>query len=289
MVDTAASAAGVGSFLHGGTVDYSAITPQAEEAFHLAYPNLSIASLAEMDREQLQGVISGWKGKLFEVLVRDQLNRGDWVGDLHLTAGQHAELAHSITQPVWDLQIVDPDGHVASELQLKASESLAYAKSALEHYPDIDVVTTHDAASHATDAVSGLIDSGMSNDDLHDAVSAPLENLGDHGLLGLLDDVAPFIPFVIIITTEGRRVMMGKKTFETALEHVFERAMKTGAAMAVGAIVIWLDGGFLSIPASILTRLSIDRYRLASRVVKVVDLRLAQANAIRSQYEPYAG
>ena len=140
-----------------------------------------------------------------------------------------------------------------------------------------------------TDAVSGLIDSGMSNDDLHDAVSAPLENLGDHGLLGLLDDVAPFIPFVIIITTEGRRVMMGKKTFETALEHVFERAMKTGAAMAVGAIVIWLDGGFLSIPASILTRLSIDRYRLASRVVKVVDLRLAQANAIRSQYEPYAG
>lgn len=237
-----------------------------------------------LDGDQLQGVVNGWKGKLFEILVRDRLNRGDWVGDLHLVTGQHAELAHSVTQPGWDLQIIDPGGHVASELQLKASGSLAYAKSALEHYPDFDVVTTHEAVSHGADAVSGLVDSGMSNDDLQDAVSAPLENLGDQGFLGLLDDVAPFIPFVIIVTTEGRRVLMGKKTFETALGHAFERAIKTGAAMAVGALVIFLDGGLLSIPASMLTRLGIDRYRLAVRIAKVFDSRMVQVRAIQPQY-----
>jgi hypothetical protein len=36
LIDAAAAAANVGSLLHHGTIDYSAITPQMEEAFHLA-------------------------------------------------------------------------------------------------------------------------------------------------------------------------------------------------------------------------------------------------------------
>jgi hypothetical protein len=284
LIDAAAAAISVGSFLHHGTIDYSAITPQAQEAFHLAYPQLELASLPHMDPGQLAGVINGWKGKLFEVLVRDRLNHGEWVGDLHLLHGQHAELAHSAVQPGWDVQIIDPHGHVASVLQMKATESLAYAKSALEHYPNIDVVATHEAASHGSDAIAGLLDSGMSDHDLHDALSAPLENLADHSWLGLLDDVAPFIPFVLIATTEGRHVMMGKKSFETAFAHAFERAAKTGAAMSVGALVIWLDGGLLSIPASIVTRLGIERWQLAGRVAKRFETRLAQAKAIYPKY-----
>jgi hypothetical protein len=284
LIDAAAAAISVGSFLHHGTIDYSAITPQAQEAFHLAYPHLELASLPQMDPEQLAGVMNGWKGKLFEVLVRDRLNQGEWVGDLHLLHGQHAELAHSAVQPGWDVQIIDPHGHVASVLQMKATESLAYAKSALEHYPNIDVVTTHEAASHGGDAITGLLDSGVSDHDLHDALSGPLENLADHSWLGVLDDVAPFIPFVIIAATQGRYLMMGKKSFETAIEHTFERATKTGAAMAVGWLVIWLDGGLFSIPASLLTRLVIGRYQLAGRVAKRLDFRVAQAKAIYPRY-----
>ena len=103
LIDAAAAAISVGSILYHGTIDYSAITPQAHEAFHLAYPHLDLASLPQMDPGQLAGVISGWKGKLFEVLVRDRLNAGQWVGDLHLLYGQHAELAHSAIQPGWDM------------------------------------------------------------------------------------------------------------------------------------------------------------------------------------------
>jgi len=284
LIDAAAAALSVGSVLYHGTINYSAITPQAQEAFHLAYPHLSLESLPKMDPEQLAGVIDGWKGKLFEVLVRDRLNDGQWVGDLHLLHGQHAELAHSAVQPGWDVQIIGPHNHVASVLQVKATESLAYAKSALEHYPNIDVVTTHEAASHGGHAISGLLDSGMSDHDLNHALSGPLENLGNHGWLGLLHDVAPFIPFVIIATTEGRYVMMGKKSLETAFEHAVERAAKTGAAMSVGALVIWLDGGLLSIPASLLTRLGIDRWQVAGRVAKRFDCRMAQLNAVKPNY-----
>ena len=124
----------------------------------------------------------------------------------------------------------------------------------------------------------------MSDHDLHHALSGPLENLGDHGWLGLLHDVAPFIPFVLIATTEGQYVMMGKKSFETAFEHAFERAVKTGVAMSVGALVMWLDGGLLSIPASLLTRLGIERWQLAGRIAKRFETRLAQAKAIKPKY-----
>jgi hypothetical protein len=284
LIDAAAAAIGVGSFLHHGAIDYSAITPQAHEAFRLAYPHLELASLSQMNPEQLQGVVSGWKGKLFEVLVRDRLNDGQWVGDLHLLHGQHAQLAHSAIQPGWDVKIIDPNGHIESVLQMKATQSLAYAKSALEHYPNIDVVTTHEAVSHGGHAISGLLDSGMSDHDLQHTLSSPLETLGDNGLLGLLHDVAPFIPFVLIATTEGRYLMMGKKSFETALEHAFQRAAKAGVAMAAGALVILLDGGLLSVPVSILTRLGIERWQLAGRVSKLFDFRLAQAKAIYPKY-----
>ena len=284
LIDTAAAAASVATFIHHGTIDYSALTPQAEEAFHLAYPHMQLDSLGQLDADQLQGIANGWKGKLFEVLVRDQLNNGEWVGDLHLLPGQEAVLAHSPVQPGWDLHILSPDGHVASELQLKASESLAYAHSALERFPDIDVLTTHEAASHGGDAVSKILDSGMSDHDLQGAVNAPLEQLADHGWLGVFDDIAPFIPFVIIAATEGRHVMMGKKSFEIAAGHAVERALKSGAAMTMGLIVIWLDGGLLSIPASMLTRIGIDRYQIAGRIVKRVDNRLWQAKALLPEY-----
>jgi hypothetical protein len=281
LIDAAAAAVSVGSFLHHGSIDYSAITPQAQEAFHLAYPHLDLASLPQMDPGQLAGVINGWKGKLFEVLVRDRLNDGQWVGDLHLFPGQHAELAHSAVQPGWDLQILGPHHHIDSLLQVKATDSLAYAKSALEHYPNIDVVTTHEAASHGADAISGLMDSGMSDHELHNAVSGPLENLGDHSWL---HGVAPFIPFVLIAATEGRYVMMGKKAFDTACRHAFERFAKTGAAMGVGALVVRLGGGHLSIPASILTRLGIERWQVSGRIDKRLETRLAQARAVYPQY-----
>jgi hypothetical protein len=287
LIDAAAAAASITHCIHDGSINYSAITPQAEQAFHLAYPHVQLSSLPQMDANQLQGVMNGWKGKLFEVIVRDRLNNGEWVGDLHLLQGQEAVLAHSPIQPGWDVQIFGPDNHVVSELQLKASESLAYAKSALERFPNIDVLTTHEAAAQGTGVISGLLDSGISDHDLQESISAPLEQLIEHGWLDIFDfvqDVAPFIPFVIIGAMERRHVMMGKKSFEIASGHALERAWKSGISMAVGAVVIWLDGGLLSIPTAMLTRIGIERYQMVGRIELRFNSRIVQAKALLAEY-----
>lgn len=54
------------------------------------------------------------------------------MGDIHLEPGQVAALAESATQPGWDLQILNADGTVAGELQLKATDSLSKEKSKYE-------------------------------------------------------------------------------------------------------------------------------------------------------------
>ena len=56
------------------------------------------------------------------------------------------------------------------------------------------------------------------------------------------------------------QVLMGRKTFDIAMKDGLSRAVKSGVAIGAGALVAFFDGGLLSIPASILTRLGIDRY-----------------------------
>ena len=57
--------------------------------------------------EERLGAINAAKGKYFEYLVAARLNDGQQVGDLLLAPGQRAELAESMTQPGWDMRIVD--------------------------------------------------------------------------------------------------------------------------------------------------------------------------------------
>lgn len=47
-----------------------------------------------------------------------------------------------------------------------------------------------------------------------------------------------------------------------------ERVTKTGAAMAVGGLLALVDAGVLSLPATFLTRMEIDRYRIQSGLSK---------------------
>ena len=113
--------------------------------------------MAGRSPEELAGFVNGWKGKLFEVDVRDRLNAGEWVGDLHLEPSQTAQLAASATQPGWDLAIYDSHGAVVDQLQLKATDSLAYVKHALEQYPGIHVLTTAEVAQGVEDQLHGMV------------------------------------------------------------------------------------------------------------------------------------
>ena len=99
LLDAVAAAAGISGVVLSPRFDPSDLSPQMREAFELAYPSIPIESLADYSPEQLEGFIHGWKGKLFEVIVRDRLNDGKWVGELHLKPGQYAELAKDASQP----------------------------------------------------------------------------------------------------------------------------------------------------------------------------------------------
>ncbi len=94
--------------------------------------------------------------------------------------------------------------------------------------------------------------------------------------LDWLHDVLPALPFVIILGTEGRRVFMGKASFEKAVASVLERSFISGAAMGVGALIHFLYGGIISLPATVSTRLVLSRFfnfrRLEATLVRKVEI-----------------
>ena len=278
LLDAAAAATAVNAIFLTDQIDMSQVTPQMAEAFNLAYPNVDLSSLVGRSPDEIGGFLSAWKGKYFEVLVRDKLNAGEWVGDIHLEPGQTAMLAESATQPGWDLQIINSDGSIAQELQLKATESLSYVKEALERYPDIDVLTTDEVG----DAAENIFSSGFSDKALEDTIRAPMEDLLDKPIEELLENVLPGLPFALIAIGEGRQVLMGRKTFDIAMKDGLSRAVKSGAAIGAGALVAFLDGGLLSIPASFLTRLGIDRYQTMGRSVLLLDRRIESLHSLES-------
>ena len=88
-------------------------------------------------QEQIQGFLSGVKGKLFEIQYLEHLNNS-------IESGYTASLANSANQKGWDIKIEGPDDEIVNLLQLKATDSINYVKSALNSYPNIDVVTLSD-------------------------------------------------------------------------------------------------------------------------------------------------
>lgn len=231
--------------------DVSKITPEMASAWEQAYPNVPIESLAGRSTEDLAGAISGWKGKLFEVEVANRLNAGEWVGDLHLEAGQHAQLAASATQPGWDLQIINDDGGIADAVQLKATESVSYVHEALERYPDTPILTTHEVASKLIDH-GMIIDSGLHNDILTDSVS---DHVADASADAFSDGLIGAMPVSVIVVTEAARVLSGKKTVDAALASGGDRLAKGVVAGAVAAGVSVVATPFVGAIAGFMTRL----------------------------------
>lgn len=223
-----ACGAAVAAIADAGFVDISHLDPQVREAFELAYPHVTLESLSESSPEQLTGYVNAWKGKLFEVKVRDELNAGDTVGGMHLDAGQHAELAASATQPGWDLQILNDDGFVVDLAQLKATESISYVNEALHRYPDIHVLATSDLADHSG-FIAGFSTAGVSEETLQRAVEAPFAEVANDGIW---DDLLPGLPFLLIGARQGLSVLSGEKNWGEALAAAAVDGTKS--AIAIG-------------------------------------------------------
>jgi hypothetical protein len=281
VIDAVAAATAVEGLLSQDHITWDKITPQMREAFSLAYPTTSLASLEGLQPEQLSGFVNGWKGKYFEVLVRDELNSGHWMGDIHLAAGQHAALAESITQPGWDLQILNADGSVADKIQLKATESLAYIRESLERYPDFHILATNEVAGSVHDL--HIHNSGIAETHLAHDITAPLADVLHTGFGEFLEDVIPLVPFLIIVGTEGRAVMAGRSSLMTALGRARSRSTRTGTAMIIGRVIGCIPGvgPFMAPVATMGTRMALDRFRtlratenfILKRTAELVELR----------------
>jgi hypothetical protein len=267
LLDAAAAVVAVNGLFLADQLDIDAVSPSMQEAFDLAFPNMTLDQLEDYDPTALAGIISSWKGKYFEVELRDRLNNGDWVGDIRLGAGQQAELASDLSQPGWDLAILNADGTVDTILQAKATDSLSYVRDALERYPDIEIVATDEVADNLIDEV---INSEISNEEIEGDIIAPMGDLLDGPLEDVLELISPLLPVLIIGVSEGRKVMLGRQTLQTALNNSLERAVKSGVAIGVGGILALLDAGIISLPTTFLTHMSIDRLQAQRRLRKRV-------------------
>lgn len=252
LFDLTLTAASAEAFLDH---DISDLDPRLVEAIRVTNPSLSDDHLWGLSGDELRGAVSTAKGKYFEYLVADRLNAGEQVGPVLLPDGYHAVLADSLNQPGWDMRIVGPDGATADYLQLKATDSAGYIKEALDRYPDIEILATHEVAH------TGLVlDSGITEQDLHDHVSSAIDVMDDSVADQFLDYFSPLFPLVAIATWEGYKVSVGQQSLDQFKLAIARRGQRVVAANLAGAAVYAVGGGLLAIPAAFAGGLLFDHF-----------------------------
>ncbi|ACV57082.1 conserved hypothetical protein [Alicyclobacillus acidocaldarius subsp. acidocaldarius DSM 446] len=266
----------IADWVSSQAMDPSVLTPEMTEAFHLQYPHLTFDDLRRMSPAELQGVVNGWSGKLFEVMVRDMLNKGEWVGDIHLQPGQHAVLADSPTQPGWDIRIVNADGSTDELLQLKATSSLSYVKAAIEQHPNIHVIATSDVFDHGTQLSDALLDhvtnSGIGEDMLREFINDTLS--GNDTRHHFLEALEPGLPLLMILAQELRQVRAGSKSAKAAKKEAFTRLLKSGSISLVthGLHALGATTG-ITVPVSFLMRTGMTRISVFNQLTYKLEKR----------------
>lgn len=230
------------------------VDPLLVRAIQDTNPTLTEDSLFSLNGDALQGAVNTAKGKYFEYLVVEKLNQGMQVGPLVLEEGQRAVLADSMTQPGWDLRIVDGRGAVVEYLQLKATDSVGYIKSTLDRYPDIEILATGEVGD------SGLVlDSGISDQALREQVGEAVDALNVSLTESFLDYFNPLLPLAAMATYEGYRLSIGQQSMDTFKLALARRGQRMVSTQLIGAAVYALGGGYLAIPAAITGGLVFDR------------------------------
>lgn len=280
-LDLAAIATGLG--IQPDSSD--ALDPLALKALHDTNPNFDPSEVGSYSDQEWMGIVNSAKGKYFEYLVVKELNAGGTVGDLTLPDGYTAHLASSMTQPGWDMRIVDEQGVTAELLQLKATESVGYIRDTLERYPDISILTTHEPTGDLgpNDMV---IDSKMSEADLEHAINATAKGI-DHGYLDQFwDSFHPLIPLLLIAATQGYQVAVKRQTVSSAVEVAKARAARGMVASAAGALIKVLSSSWIASALGAVTAgMFFDRYQNIDELVEALKSRNRLLAARAQHYE----
>lgn len=230
------------------------VDPLLLQAIYDTNPSLKETSWFSLDEAALQGAVNTAKGKYFEYLVVEKLNQGEQVGPLLLQPGQSAVVAESMNQPGWDLRIVDEHGAALEYLQLKATDSVGYIRTALERYPDIEILATGEVAH------SGLVlDSGISDQTLRMHVGAGVDAADVSLSESFLEYFNPLLPLAAMAMYEGYRLSVGTQSMDAFKLALARRSQRMVATQLIGATVYALGGGFIAIPAALAGGLIFDR------------------------------
>ena len=252
------------SVIHGYYhIDY--IPEEVEEAYKAAYPVKSQTEnlrdiIEDADDAEVAGLISGIKGKLFEMRYVDFLNDG------HLPDGYEAVLAESATNPGWDIAILDNNGITVNELQMKATDSVDYIKTALERYPDIDIVTTEEVYNSVVmrEFADQVINSGISNEELTSVVTETLESDSVDMDWGL-----PVIPMLLIGYSVYKKE--GLSSFEKGTEFGDRYIQSYISYIAGGAVAVITNTWWLGLIASMGTKVFCKYGRVKFNKAKSLD------------------
>lgn len=252
------------SVIHGYYhIDY--IPEEIEEAYKVAYPIKSQTDnlrdiIEDADDTELAGLTSGIKGKLFEMRYVDFLNDG------HLPDGYEAVLAESATNPGWDIAILDNNGMVVNELQMKATDSVDYIKTALERYPDIDIVTTEEVYNSVVmhEFADNVINSGISNEELTSVVTETLESDSVDMDWGL-----PVIPMLLIGYSVYKKESLS--SFEKGTEFGDRYIQSYISYIAGGAVAVITNTWWLGLIASMGTKVFCKYGRVKFNKAKSLD------------------
>lgn len=254
LIDLAA----VASTLGLDNLSDRSLDPLALKAIKDTNPNFDPDRLFGYSDDEWMGIVNSAKGKYFEYLVVDRLNSGQPVGDVVLPNGYTAHLADSMTQPGWDVKVLDGEGQVSEFLQLKATQSTDYIHHALTTYPDITILATSEVAQHLPHD-SMVLDSNISERDIGSAVGASLDDTGSGFLDHFWESFHPIFPLLLIAGMQGYTVAVGKQSLTSAIDVAKARAARALTAAGVGTLVKVLGGGWFSIPAAIFSGWVFDR------------------------------
>ncbi len=127
-----------------------------------AMPETIVDYFSTIDSRELTGHINNIKGIVFEEHVVNALNE----------KGIHTIMFEQVNHPITDIAVIEY-GDVITEFQLKATDSMAYISNTLEENPDVPIIVTSEVAQNFDDC-NMVIDSGINNADLTDAVTETL-------------------------------------------------------------------------------------------------------------------
>lgn len=270
LYDLAAVATGLSiEIVRDGKVD-----PLALKAIRDTNPNFDPTSY--YTDEQLLGIINSSKGKYFEYLVVDKLNAGEQVGEVILPNGFTAILADSFNQPGWDVAILDQNGIFADYLQLKATNSIGVIQTAINKYPDIQIVTTEEVMNSVSDS-SLILNSDITEKELLAEINQGI-GIGEGFLDVFWDTFNPIIPLIAISSHLGYSIVMKKTTIVSALGDAKYRAGRAIFTLGVGSTAKSFGAGFFSVPIALVFGFFISRqidYSKMTTITKELRLRLS--------------